>query len=99
MTGGRGFRRPDRCVARIPDTAVAVTYNLVVDTVGSGFYVYANIYWPGNASINWTANRHHAVERQASIGFLDAPGQIEVYVGTMQPIGPLRHRHHRGLLP
>lgn len=78
-------------VTQIPATAVAVTYNLaIVDTVGSGFVaVYpADINWPGNASINWTTTGTTLSNGgTVAIGFLDAPGQIEVYVGPALPIG------------
>lgn len=76
-------------VPRIPASAVAVTYNLAVtDTSGSGFLaIYpADIYWPGNASINWmdtgtTLSNGGTV----AIGYFDAPGQIEIYIGPVLP--------------
>jgi hypothetical protein len=78
-------------VVQIPDAAVAVTYNLaIVDSVGSGFLaIYpADINWPGNASINWsTSGTTLSNGGTVAIGFLDAPGQVEVYAGPALPIG------------
>jgi hypothetical protein len=78
-------------VQQIPSDAVAVTYNLAVDnTTGSGFLsVYpADINWPGNASINWTTTGTTLSNGgTVAIGFLDAPGQIAVYVGPELLIG------------
>ncbi|MGB8858560.1 MAG: hypothetical protein WCC60_04860 [Ilumatobacteraceae bacterium] len=70
---------------RIPSTAVAVTYNLTATgTFGAGYCALypANISWPGNSSINWsTSNQSIANGGTVSIGYLDAPGQVEIYCG------------------
>jgi hypothetical protein len=73
-------------VQRIPDDAVAVTYNLTVtDTMGSGFAaIYPiDIDWPGNSSINWTApGTTVANGGTVAIGnFLSVTGGVEVYIG------------------
>jgi hypothetical protein len=73
-------------VQRIPDDAVAVTYNLTVtDTMGAGFAaIYPiDIDWPGNSSINWTApGTTVANGGTVAIGnFLNVVGGVEVYVG------------------
>lgn len=71
----------------IPDAAVAVTYNLTVaGTVGGGYCALypADINWPGNSSINWTAsNQTIANGGTVAIGYLDAPGQVEIYCGSL----------------
>ena len=75
----------------IPAEAVAVTYNLAItNSTGSGFMALypADINWPGNASINWmTTGTTLSNGGTTAIGFLDAPGQIAVYVGPELLIG------------
>jgi hypothetical protein len=72
-------------VPQIPNTAVAVTYNLTVtDTVGPGFLgVFpSDIAWPGNASVNWTGSGATVGNSgTTAIGFLDADGQMSLYMG------------------
>ena len=69
----------------IPSTAEAVTYNLTVTgTYGWGFCALypADIYWPGNSSINWTQDGQSIANGgTVAIGFLDAPGQVEISCG------------------
>ncbi|MEO6124702.1 MAG: hypothetical protein ABIR32_13440 [Ilumatobacteraceae bacterium] len=72
--------------ARIPTGAVAVTYNLTVtDTSGGGGYIAiypANIDWPGNSSVNWTASGTTLANGgTVAIGNFNGPGKVEVYVG------------------
>lgn len=79
-------------VPRIPNTAVAVTYNLTVDgTVGAGFCAAfpGPALWPGNSSINWTGSRQTIANGGvAGIGRLDEDGQISIYCGpTSRSIG------------
>ena len=70
---------------QIPETAVAVTYNLTVtETSGSGFLAVfpADVAWPGNASINWTgSNQTVGNGGTVAIGFLDGPAQMRVAMG------------------
>ncbi len=70
----------------IPASAVAVTYNLTIaGTLGGGYCALypADIYWPGNSSINWTqSGQTIANGGTVAIGFLDAPGQVEIYCDT-----------------
>jgi hypothetical protein len=70
---------------QIPNYAVAVTYNLTVtNTDGPGFLgaFPSDIDWPGNSSVNWTG-RGATVGNggTTAIGFLDADGQMSVYMG------------------
>jgi hypothetical protein len=79
-------------VPRIPNTAVAVTYNLTVDgTVGSGFCAAfpGPATWAGNSSINWTGSRQTIANGGVTgIGRLDEDGQISIYCGpTSRSIG------------
>jgi hypothetical protein len=77
--------------AMIPADAVAVTYNLTATvTLNSGFLaIYpADIYWPGNSSLNWTqTNQTLANGGTVAIGNLDGPGQVEVYCGPATYLG------------
>lgn len=70
-------------VPMIPNTAVAVTYNLTVAaTYGHGYCALypANLGWPGNSSINWTGtDQTIANGGTVAIGYLDAPGQVEIF--------------------
>jgi hypothetical protein len=69
----------------IPNTAVAVTYNLtVVETFGAGFCALfpATMLWPGNSSINWTAtNQTVANGGTVAIANFDGDGQVAIYCG------------------
>jgi hypothetical protein len=72
-------------VPRVPNTAVAVTYNLTVDgTVGAGYCALfpGSANWPGNSSINWTASRQTIANGgTVAIDFFDAFGQVSVFCG------------------
>ena len=77
---------------QIPTGAVAVTYNLTATgTLGAEGYLAvfpADIYWPGNSSINWfAANLSIANGGVVALGYLDAPGQISVYCGLVPRTG------------
>jgi hypothetical protein len=77
-------------IAQIPLTASAVTYNITVTgTRGGGGYlaIYpADIYWPGNASINWTyPGTTVGNGGTTAIGLLTEEGQIEVTLGSDDP--------------
>ncbi len=74
----------------IPSSAVAVTYNLTAtETVGAGYLAVfpADIDWPGNSSINWTASgvtlANGGVVAVANTGGLVAA--ISVYNGLSSP--------------
>lgn len=70
---------------QIPTSAVAVTYNITVtETTGGGYLaVYpADIYWPGNASVNWVqSNQTVGNGGTVAIGYWDDYGQVEIYNG------------------
>lgn len=79
-------------VPQIPDTAVAVTYNLTATgTFGAEGYLAvfpADINWPGNSSINWFASGISLANGGVvALGNLDAPGQISVYCGNVAQTG------------
>ncbi len=74
--------------ARIPSTAIAVTYNLTITgTRGAAGYlaIYpANVSWPGNSSINWfQGNLDLANGGVVSLGNYSGPGQIAVLAGDV----------------
>jgi hypothetical protein len=70
---------------QIPDSAVAVTYNITVtETTGGGFLAVfpADIYWTGHASVNWVqSNQTVGNGGTVAIGYLDDYGQIGIYNG------------------
>ena len=73
---------------RIPSDAVAVTYNLTVTgTYGvKGFLALypADIFWPGNSSINWFAPELDLANGGVvALGNYSGPGQIAVYCGNI----------------
>ena len=79
LTNGQG-------VPQIPAEAVAVTFNLTAtNTTGGGGYLSilpADINWPGNSSINWSANGTTiANSGTVALGNYDAPGQLAVLHG------------------
>lgn len=78
-------------VPQIPATATAVTYNITVtETQGGGGFlaIYpADVFWPGNASINWTLPGTTVGNGgTTAIGFWTADGEIAVLMGAGDPL-------------
>jgi hypothetical protein len=76
---------------RIPDGAVAITYNLTIDnTVGVGYcalYPGSRV-WPGNSSINWTGTGQTIANGgTVAIDFYTDFGQVSAYCGPPANLG------------
>jgi hypothetical protein len=72
----------------IPENAVAVTYNLTITGTfgGSGFLALypADVFWPGNSSIDWFApGLDLANGGVVALGNYSGPGEIAVYCGDV----------------
>jgi hypothetical protein len=80
-------------VGQIPSTAVAVTFNLTVtNTIDRGWLgVFpADVNWPGNSSVNWTASGATTSNGgTTAIGYLDEDGQMSILKGG--PAGGSTH--------
>ena len=80
-----------RNTPKLPEGAVAVTYNLTVDsTVGEGFCsLYpATVNWPGNSSINWKeSGQTIANGGTVAIDFLTRSGQVAIFCGPVANLG------------
>lgn len=75
-------------VQRIPSDIQAVSYNLTVtNTMGVGGYLAvfpADIFWPGNSSINWFGSGLDLSNGGiVAVGDLSEPGQVSVYMGEV----------------
>ncbi len=72
-------------VQQIPNTAVAVTFNLTVtNTIGYGFLgaFPSDVIWPGNSTVNWTGSGATVSNGgTTAIGYLNADGQMSVLMG------------------